>query len=92
MLDKQRFENPFVDALAAVPGAGLKFMRQMVGGLDDGEVDRDAMELAAKVPEWIAKIVAGMPVEMVKGIVPGAGEVTNLAGNVPGAGHVPGLG
>lgn len=81
-----------MDALAAVPGAGLKFMRQMAGSLDDAEVDRDAMELAAKVPEWLSKLVAGMPVEVVKGIVPGAGEVTNLAGNVPVAGHVPGLG
>lgn len=64
----------------------------MTGNLDDGQIDQDAMELAAKIPEFLAKLAAGMPVEVLKGLVPGVGEVSDLAGNVPGASNVPGLG
>jgi len=93
MFDKApNFENPLLDALSALPGAGLKYIGGMTEKLDNGEIERDGMELAAQIPEIIAKLTAGLPVEMVKDLVPGFGEVGNLAGNVSGIHDAPSMG
>jgi hypothetical protein len=74
--------------MAALPGAGLKYINNLVGELDEAQVDREAMQLASKIPDLLAKVAAAV----VKAVVPGAGQVTELAGHVPGASNVPGLG
>ena len=72
-----KFENPLLDALAALPGAGLRYIGGMAEKLDNSELERDGVELAAQVPEFIA---------MINDLVPGLGEAANLSGNdsVPG--------